>query len=501
LGGDVADRFDRRLVMVTIDSARGVLMVALALVAAFDHSMGAAVWAIVVAALSTGLNAAYVPATEAAVPALVREDDLIGANALIAAIENASLAVGPAIGGVLLLLGSPAVSFALNAATFLGSALLVATIRMPATKRSADGDAEPSLLKRVMKGIEAISSSAGVLSLTLTMAALMLMYGMELVLHPLVASQLLGLGEEGLAFMYAAVGVGGLVAAVITPILARRGGQARIVVLASAASALPVIALALVRSPWAAYVLLAIEGGAVIVSDVAATTVLQRILPAELMGRVFGVLGSIQLLGLLIGSVIAPPLVNGVGLRWSLVIAGAILLALAAVVLPRTRALDRAASKKPNRERLVELLGGVSIFEGASPQVLEALAEVATQVHVEAGTPVITQGEPPDDLWVVVDGHLHVVVDDGDGPRVVGILTHGDHFGEIGLLHGIPRTASVVATTRSDVLRIPGDAFLGIAMAGPSISANVLAGVNSRLARTGALERALVASAGSDHSS
>jgi MFS family permease len=122
LGGVLADRFDRRRVMIACDLARMGLMFVLAAVAAAGLPI---VLAPVIAAAATTAAAPYMPCVAAVTPRLVDDADLPGANAVRSAIGGASIILGPALGGVLLFLGSPAFAFALNALTFGLSALAV----------------------------------------------------------------------------------------------------------------------------------------------------------------------------------------------------------------------------------------------------------------------------------------------------------------------------------------------------------------------------------------
>src|SRR6201996_3080982 len=126
LGGVVADRFGRRRVMIVSDVSRLVLMLGLALVAGAHLPV---MIAPVIAALATAGGAPYLPCVSAVTPRLVRSADLPGANAARSAVTATGVIVGPALGGVLLLAGSPAVAFAVNAATFGVAAVFAAAIR------------------------------------------------------------------------------------------------------------------------------------------------------------------------------------------------------------------------------------------------------------------------------------------------------------------------------------------------------------------------------------
>src|SRR3954453_22398665 len=126
LGGVVADRYDRRRVLVGSDLARVLVMVALAAVAAGGGPVGLAAG---LAALASPLGTAYRPAVVGMLPDVVGEESLVAANAAESVVENLSVVVGPMIGAALLVVASPAAAFGVNALTFLASALCASAIR------------------------------------------------------------------------------------------------------------------------------------------------------------------------------------------------------------------------------------------------------------------------------------------------------------------------------------------------------------------------------------
>jgi MFS family permease len=487
IGGAIADRYDRKRVMILADFARAATMGVLA-VAAAAH---APAWvAIVLASVSVTFAVPYFPAVNAATPVLVGEDDLTAANSITATVANLTLALGPAVGGVLLAIGSPAVAFAVNGATFLGSAALTAPIRTKLSPAAQEGTADeekgPSLRRRLAEGFRAIASSADVVLLVVVSIAFAIFYGQEIVLYALAATERLGLGEAGIGYLFAATGVGGILAVGLTKRASDRSRQGAILVLSAVAAGIPMITLAFIRSPAVAYALLLIEGVGFILGDVVSMTMLQRILPGEVLGRVLGILDSLMVSGILAGSVIAPIVIRAGGLQVALIVGGALLVGAGLVLLPRARAIDRrTAERVAELEPRVELLERVGIFEAANRQTLEALAAAVTVERVGPGTVVIREGDEPDDLFVVVSGSLEVISrGDTDEERRVAELGARDYFGEIGLLERIPRTATVKALTACELYRIGGEDFLRIATEGPKVLENLRAGVTARLART-----------------
>jgi hypothetical protein len=224
-----------------------------------------------------------------------------------------------------------------------------------------------------------------------------------------------------------------------------------------------------------------------IVVDVMVATSLQRVLGADVLGRAFGALDASITAGMLFGMLVAPVAVSALGLTTALVVGG-VLMALAGVgVWSQRRAIDAsvAAYSGPLQDK-VAVLRRLSILRGASRATLEHLAEALTEEDVDAGVPVIRQGDEPDDLFVVVRGALTVTVVGHDGSdREVGHLASGDYFGEVGLLHRIPRTATVRTAVPCHLYRVPGQEFLDIVTQGSVRSRTLARTTRSRVASVG----------------
>ena len=483
-GGVIADRYDRKRVMIVSDLCRFVVMVALTIVALAE---GPALAAAVCAGFSVTFASAYAPAVRAVVPTLAGEDDLAAANTLVSTIENVALALGPAIGGILLLLGNPAAAFGLNALTFLASAACNAAIRTSLEPPAGEhGETPPTLAERTKAGFRAVGSSTVVLLLVVLSIALTAAYGAEIVLYAEAATGILDVGEGGLSFMWAAIGVGGILAAGVTSRIAERPQLASTLAISAIVSAVPMLSLAFVRVEWIIFALLLVEGAAIIVADVVSVTMLQRTVSGDVLGRVFGILDSLMVAGIVVGSLLASLALEVVGTEQALIGTGAVLIVVTLLAFPRARGIDRTtAARAAELADRIAVLSRVPILEEAGRPALEALASATSEEHVTAGVVVIREGEPADDIFVVVDGTL-AVTSTGELGRetALGELRAGDHFGEIGVLEGRPRTATVRATTDCGLYRISGDDFLRALDEAPRVSGRVLRAASARLART-----------------
>jgi predicted MFS family arabinose efflux permease len=481
-GGMIADRYDRKRVMILADLARAVVMTALTIVAATE---GSPLAAIALAGLSTVFSTAHYPAVQASTPVVVGEDDLAAANTLVSTVDNVALALGPAIGGVLLLLGSPVVAFGVNAATFVVSALLSAGIRTSLRPEGA-AEAEDSFGERLSEGFRAIGSSSTVKVLLALSLGFTIFYGQEIVLYALAAEELFDIGDDGLSFLWASIGIGGILAAGFTHRVAARPRQIGIMATVSVISGIPIIVLAFVHAPAAVYPLVAIEGGTAIVADVIFMTLMQRTVPGEVLGRVFGILDSLMVAGIMVGTVLAPVLVSAIGLQASMVVAGLSIVLIVGLAFPKARQVDReAVARAADLAERIALLERTEIFEGASRPTIEGLAASAVLETVPASTVVIREGDPADDLFVVASGRFRVTVRGEDGRESeLGELGPEDHFGEIGVLERLPRTATVTAATEATAYRIGGDDFLRAVSEPPRMSGRLVSTVATRLRRT-----------------
>src|SRR5689334_9577290 len=218
-GGVIAGRFSLRRTMVACDLIRLAMMAVLALVAVSSLPIVAAP---VIAAIATMAATPYLPAVSAITPRLVADADLPGANAARSVVASAGIIVGPAIGGVLLLLGSPALAFVLNALTFGVAALTV--LGIPASAMGATASSGPSagLLREVADGAAVLRAHPQALRLVGADIICSLIYGLQTVLLIGVAHRA-GLGLHGYSFLFAAIGAGGLAGAA----LAGRAASAR----------------------------------------------------------------------------------------------------------------------------------------------------------------------------------------------------------------------------------------------------------------------------------
>ena len=406
------------------------------------------------------------PCLAAAIPTVVPEQELAPANAILTGLETLAFIAGPAAGAAALVLGSPATAMFVNALIFGVALAPIAKLRDRgecATTDDSQVDDAQDQGSPLTAGIRAITSSGEVAAPLLLVVAVNLVYGGSLVGLVLVADDLLGTGRSGFAALNAALGVGAFIGVLLTSWLARSQRPLPLIACTTLLAGVPVALLALVDLPQVAAALMLVSGVGSVLTEVLALTMLQRATPRRVIASVFGILDSLMVCAILLGSLIAPTLIDVVGLRASLVLVGAVVPTTAIVLAGWLhRAARRAAQRSALLEPDVVLLAGLPWLTGALRPTLEALAATATTERVAAGARIIEQGRTPDDFFVLVSGALDVLRwgRPGEPERHVARLEPGAGFGEIGLLRRVARTASVVATEPSVVMRITGHRFV-----------------------------------------
>jgi len=477
-GGVIADRYQRTTVLIVSSLTSAVIMTGIAVVVATDAPVGLL---LLLSALSAAVLAPYRPAAGALIPDIVGEKDLAAANSIFSGLENLVVVVGPGIGGLLLLTGRPVIGVAVNAASFVIAAAVIARLRV----RSIGGAAaNGNALHQWAAGIRALAAQPVALAIILFCALDSAIYGASTVLYvPL--SIRLGTGANGYGYLLAGAALGGVLGAGLANRLSGGSRLAPVIMGSICLQALPFLATVPVRSPGLAFALQVVSGVGMIIVDVLAITSLQRDLPKDVLGRVLGVFDTLVLGGILLASLAVGVLLAHAEVTVALIAIGVGIPAIALVGLPTLLRADRtsAAVAKQLRPR-VELLSALDLLAGADRSTLERLAAAAEQVVLPAGRVVIREGDDPDALWVLVRGELSVCVNDGGPtPRELAPVTAPGYVGELGLLHGIPRTATVRTRQECTLLRIDGEAFLSALQASrPSPSLLSVAGL--RMART-----------------
>ena len=143
------------------------------------------------------------------------------------------------------------------------------------------------------------------------------------------------------------------------------------------------------------------------------------------------------------------------------------------------------SSLEQDTERKADLLKNVSLFAGLDAVEIQALAEVAMVRHVPSDAIILLAEEEGDTLFVIVNGRVKVTVMSEDGREVIlSILKDGDIFGEMSLIDGKPRSASVISTAETELILLRRPDFLSRLSRFPEMASKMLATLAERLRRT-----------------
>jgi MFS family permease len=255
-------------------------------------------------------------------------------------------------------------------------------------------------------------------------------------------------------------GLGGVIGGAVALGLLGRGRLALGLALGCLAIGLPMLAIAVHPATLVAFAGVFVLGVGYTLVETAGLTLMQRLASDEVLSRVFGVVESTYVASTGIGAAVAPALIGLVGTRGALAVTGALLPILA---LARWRRLASFEEGHRIPERSFELLRGVPLFAPLPVASVENLALRLEPVAVVAGQEVIRQGDPGDRFFVVDAGQVEILVD-GRRVRVEG---PGEFFGEIALLHEVPRTATVRALGDGTLLALDRDEFVATVTGNP----------------------------------
>ena len=492
--GIVADRFDRRLVLLVTDLARGAIMLAMAATVALGGPE-APLWPVVaLAILATCFSSFFGPTIGAYLPTLVGDESRLGpANSAWASLDNLAFIIGPAIGGLLISLSGLTVAFVLNAASFLVIAAVLWTLPTSAGGHGAMGDVSPAGgdAARAVGAAGSAGPSAGggspapadspvvpsarsiagpVAGLAFLDVVASFAFGGLSVLTVILATITFRSGEEATGYLNAAIGVGGLVGAVVSGALVLRPALGRPLLAGAGLLAVGLAALGAVGSLGPALVAMTVASAGSLLVEVVDATIFQRVVPDALRGRALGVIATVSTLAYAAGSFTLPVLATSIGIGPVLAGGGVAVFGAAVVAL---LAVGPSARRSPDPdEALLRHVASLPVFTGVAPARLEAILGRRRMRPVAAGETVIRQGDPADRFAVIVAGRFDVSRREPGSAAATHLRTMGpdEVFGEIGLLTGVPRTATVTAASDGRLLELEGADFLELVAAGPGVA-------------------------------
>jgi MFS family permease len=338
LVGVLADRLDRRIILVATDLARAVLV--LGLVFARDLAT------IYVLVFLMGLaRTVFNPTVRAAFPSVVDGGDLTRANALISGTFSTSIMVGPALGGLLVASIGVDAAFLADAVTYLVSAILLSTVPLPRPHRESGEEA--GFVRELRSGFDYLLGARVPLVIVVGAFLTILTINATVPAEVFLAKETFGAGDAGYGLLVSLWGGGMVLGSALMAVLGNRINLVLLYFLSIFVGASALVGTGLAPAFVLALGALTVEGAATGIDNVATDTILQERVPDAFLGRVF----SIRFLGYSVGEALAYPagglLVDAVGPRSTYIFAGiataaAGLLALLAMFVIPMRSKEQA---------------------------------------------------------------------------------------------------------------------------------------------------------------
>jgi MFS family permease len=478
----LADRYPRERVLL---AGYVVQAVAYAITAAGMLSGVPPVLVYLAAAVQSAGTTLTRPAQGSLLPRLARTpEELTAANSVSGTIEGAGVLLGPLAATALLVVAGPGAVWALGALASTVAVLLVMNVgrlleghRVAIQPTEADAvdhettgvgheavavdhesavghEPAESVTTLVIGGLQALAASPDTRLVVGLLAVRMIISGAMDVLFVLLAQEVFMTGQAGAGLLNAGLGLGTVLGGAASVALVGRRRMAPALGLATVTWGAAIALIGLGSPARLALALVAVGGIGFAATDVVGRTILQRVTADRMLARVLGALEGIGLIGLAVGSILAPLLVGWLGIQGAV---GAVGLLLPAVVvaawLPLVR-IDRRV-RVPVRE--IRLLQLTPEFVPLPAPQLEAVARRMRWVTFEPGGTLIRQGDEGDRYYVLESGRLQVTI---DGRKVRVLDRVGTGMGEIALLHNVRRTATLTALTPCVLLALERADFL-----------------------------------------
>jgi MFS family permease len=466
-----ADRWPRERVLVVVSAVRAAATAGTAVLVAAEGSV-AVVFAL--AAVSTVAATLYRPTHSALLPSLCRTPyELAGANVVRGMLDSLATLVGPLVAAVLLSISGVTAVLAAAAASSAWSAALMLPVHTDTVPRSGR---RIRPLDDLVEGLRVVRGHRDMRLLFRLGMAQIFTRGALTVFSVVVALDLLETDASGVGALNAAVGAGAVVGSVAASLLVGTKRLAGWFGLGVVLWGLPLTLIGLLANEPTTLVLLAVIGIGNALVDVGLFTLMARLSSDTVMARVFGLLESNGALGFGAGAIVAPVVIDLLGLRGALVVVGLVGPVLTAASWRRLRRLD---TTMVGLDQEVDLLRGVEMFAPLPLPVVEQLARGLEPVSVLAGKTVFAQNDDADRFYVIVVGTVEVL---GDGVPVA-TLGPGEVFGEIALLRRVPRTATVRARTDLQLQSLTSDRFLPAVTGVPASAHQARAHIDEQLDR------------------
>jgi len=363
VGGHLADRVDRRRIIIVTQSCAMILAFILA---ALTLSGRVREWHIIVLAALLGIvNAFDMPARQAFIVQMVEREDLMNAIALNSSMFNGARVVGPAVAGILVAAIGEGWCFFANAVSYIA---VLAGLFMMTTPRFVPKAMATSALQNIVEGLRFVANTAPIRALLLLLALVSFTGMPYAVLMPVFADRVLHAGARGLGILMGASGVGALAGSIMLALRSTVRGLGTWVAVSCTIFGATLIAFGLSRALWLSVAILVPLGAAMMVQMSSSNTLIQSMVPDELRGRVMAAY-TMMFMGMgPLGSLAGGTVADRVGAPIAVMAGGAITIVAAAIFSMRLPSL-----RGPAREMiLAQQQAGGDPAEETTPTGAEA---------------------------------------------------------------------------------------------------------------------------------
>lgn len=324
LGGVLADRFERRRIVIVAQSlflVQAVMLAALTLTGLITVP-----WVLALAGFQGLVDVIDRPARQAMLIQLAGAEDLLGAISLNSVMFNAARVIGPSVAGVIVARFGEGIAFSINAVSFLAILVSLFLLRLPPAAAAA-ADKHP--LEHLAEGFAYLRRSPKVWPLLGISSAVNLAAAPALVLLPFFADAEFGRGSAGVGFLTAAMGLGAIIGTLGLASRPTNAGLAKVTFFESL-----VLGLALAALAWAPLFLLAMLamfalGYSIMRQNAATNTQVQTMIEESFRGRVMGVYSMTNVGVLPVGSLGGGALAQAIGAPWTVFACGVLCVAAA----------------------------------------------------------------------------------------------------------------------------------------------------------------------------
>jgi len=316
-GGVVADRVNKRNILILTQTAFMVLALVLAILTQFK--IVTPVHIMFIALLNGTIMAFDAPSRQSVVVEFVGKRHLLNAIALNSVSFNSSRIIGPALAGIMVASIGMAGCFYVNAASFLAVLAALLFIKLDHTTRI---DKNTSKLNDLKDGLKLIKNNRLIMTLII-MVGVSSLFGISYtILMPIFASNILHVGVKGLGMLMSASGAGALIAALVLARLGDFNYKGKLLIISSIVFSLSLIVFSLSESYLLSLIALIFIGGASVMAMALINTLLQTMVNDEYRGRVMSAFMFTFAGFMPFGSLIAGIFSHAIGVRLTVMISG-----------------------------------------------------------------------------------------------------------------------------------------------------------------------------------